>query len=231
MERHRPTALITGASRGLGLALLTDLVHDGWHVVADARDGAALAAATTGPDVTAVPGDVRDPAHRARLAEVVDDLGGLDLLVANASLLGPSPQPELAHYPLDVLTEVFAVNVVAPLALVQTLAPLMRPEARVIMVSSDAAVEAMAGWGGYGASKAALDQLGAVLAVENPQWHVHVVDPGDMNTAMHQEAFPGEDISDRPAPASVIPALRRLIDGTLPSGRYRAADLLPETVR
>ncbi|MBV9832219.1 MAG: SDR family oxidoreductase [Marmoricola sp.] len=223
-RQHLPTALVTGASRGLGRALTEQLVRDGWHVVVDARHAADLA--FDSPAVTVVPGDVADPAHRRRLVQVVDDLGGLDLLVNNASLLGPSPQPRLVDYPLDVLTEVLAVNVLAPLALVQALHPLLRQDARVIDVSSDAAVEAMDGWGGYGASKAALDHLTAVLAVEEPQLRVYSVDPGDMRTAMHQEAFPGEDISDRPLPESVVPALRALVAGELPSGRYRAADLV-----
>ncbi|HEY2192908.1 MAG TPA: SDR family NAD(P)-dependent oxidoreductase [Actinomycetospora sp.] len=223
-EQHVPTALVTGASRGLGRALTDQLVRDGWRVVVDARHAADLT--FDAPAVTAVPGDVTDPAHRRRLVEVVDGLGGLDLLVNNASLLGPSPQPELVDYPLDVLTEVLAVNVLAPLALLQALHPLLRQGARVIDVSSDAAVEAMAGWGGYGASKAALDHLTAVLAVEAPQLRVYAVDPGDMRTVMHQEAFPGEDIGDRPLPETVVPALRALVDGTLPSGRYRAADLV-----
>jgi NAD(P)-dependent dehydrogenase (short-subunit alcohol dehydrogenase family) len=224
MTEHRPTALVTGASRGLGRALAADLAKDGWRVVVDARHAAALT--FDSPAVTVVPGDVADAGHRRRLTQVVAELGGLDLLVNNASLLGPSPQPRLVDYPLDVLTEVLTVNVVAPLALVQTLRPFLRPGARVIDVSSDAAVEAMAGWGGYGASKAALEHLGAVLAVEEPQLRVYTVDPGDMRTAMHQEAFPGEDISDRPLPESVVPALRGLIAGELPSGRYRAADLV-----
>ena len=223
-EQHIPTALVTGASRGLGRALTDQLVRDGWRVVVDARHAADLA--FDSPSVTAVPGDVADAAHRRRLAAVVDDLGGLDLLVNNASLLGPSPQPRLVDYPLDVLSDVLTVNVVAPLALVQALHHLFRQDARVIDVSSDAAVEAMDGWGGYGASKAALDHLTAVLAVEEPQLRVYSVDPGDMRTAMHQEAFPGEDISDRPLPESVVPALRALVAGELPSGRYRAADLV-----
>ena len=223
-EQHIPTALVTGASRGLGRALTDQLVRDGWRVVVDARHAADLA--FDSPSVTAVPGDVADAAHRRRLAAVVDDLGGLDLLVNNASLLGPSPQPRLVDYPLDVLCDVLTVNVVAPLALVQALHHLFRQDARVIDVSSDAAVEAMDGWGGYGASKAALDHLTAVLAVEEPQLRVYSVDPGDMRTAMHQEAFPGEDISDRPLPESVVPALRALVAGELPSGRYRAADLV-----
>ena len=228
MTEHQPTALVTGASRGLGRALTADLAHHGWRVVVDARHGEQLADAVAGlPGVVAVPGDVADPAHRTELAETVDDLGGLDLLVLNASLLGPSPQPELADYPLDVLEQVLRVNLVAPLGLVQALRALLRPGARIVAVTSDAGAEPMAGWGGYGTSKAALEHLAAVLAVENPQWRVHVVDPGDMRTAMHQEAFPGEDISDRPEPETVVPALRTLVDGDLPSGRYRAADLQP----
>ena len=227
MTSHQPTALITGASRGLGRALTVDLAQDGWRVVVDARRGDQLAEAVAGlPRVVDIPGDVADPAHRTALAEAVDDLGGLDLLVLNASLLGPSPQPELADYPLDVLEQVLRVNVLAPLGLVQALRALMRPGARILAITSDAGAEPMAGWGGYGTSKAALEHLVAVLAVENPQWRVHVVDPGDMRTVMHQEAFPGEDISDRPEPETVVPALRALIDGDLPGGRYRAADLV-----
>jgi NAD(P)-dependent dehydrogenase (short-subunit alcohol dehydrogenase family) len=219
-----PTALVTGASRGLGRALTETLAHDGWRVVVDARHASGLT--FDSPAVSVVPGDVADAGHRRRLAQVVADLGGLDLLVNNASLLGPSPQPRLVDYPLDVLADVLRVNVVAPLALVQTLRPHLRPGARVIDVSSDAAVEAMDGWGGYGLSKAALEHLGAVLAVEEPDLRVYTVDPGDMRTAMHQAAFPGEDISDRPLPESVVPALGALIAGELPSGRYRAADLV-----
>jgi NAD(P)-dependent dehydrogenase (short-subunit alcohol dehydrogenase family) len=219
-----PTALVTGASRGLGRALTETLAHDGWRVVVDARHASGLT--FDSPAVSVVPGDVADAGHRRRLAQLVADLGGLDLLVNNASLLGPSPQPRLVDYPLDVLADVLRVNVVAPLALVQTLRPYLRPGARVIDVSSDAAVEAMDGWGGYGLSKAALEHLGAVLAVEEPDLRVYTVDPGDMRTAMHQAAFPGEDISDRPLPESVVPALGALIAGELPSGRYRAADLV-----
>jgi NAD(P)-dependent dehydrogenase (short-subunit alcohol dehydrogenase family) len=226
-DEHRSQALVTGASRGLGRALAEQLSRDGWRVIVDARGADDLRAATAGlPGVSAVAGDVTDPNHRHRLVELVAAAGGLDLLVNNASLLGPSPQPALADYPLDVLGRVLAVNTLAPLALLQALVPLLRPGARVVNVSSDAAVEAYPGWGGYGASKSALDHLSAVLAEEHPALRVYAFDPGDMRTAMHQEAFPGEDISDRPAPETVLPALRRLIDGTLPSGRYRAADLL-----
>ena len=228
MTEHRPTALVTGASRGLGHALTADLAADGWQVVVDARHGDELAASVAGlPGVLPVPGDVTDPTHRTTLAETVDDLGGLDVLVLNASLLGPSPQPRLADYPLDVLEQVLRVNVLAPLGLVQALRGLLRPGARILAITSDAGAEPMDGWGGYGTSKAALEFLGAVLAVENPQWRVLVVDPGDMRTVMHQEAFPGEDIGDRPEPGTVVPALRVLVDGDRPSGRYRAADLLP----
>ena len=222
------TALVTGASRGLGLALATALDAEGWRLVLDARDGDRLAAAVAGlpfPDrVTALTGDVADPAHRAALAAAVP--AGLDLLVANASDLGPSPLPRLADLPLPAFERVLAVNTVAPLALVQLLLPALREaRGRVLLVSSDAAVEAYPGWGGYGASKAALDQLGAVLAVEEPELRVYTVDPGDMATEMHQAAFPGEDITDRPTPDSVVPALLRLVTGALPSGRYQAADL------
>src|SRR3954471_14868296 len=222
------TALVTGASRGLGRALTAALAADGWHLVLDARDGDRLAAAVAAvpfPDrVTALAGDVSDPAHPAALAEAVPDR--LDLLVNNASDLGPSPLPPLAELPLPAFERVLAVNTVAPLGLVQLLLPaLRRAGGRVLQISSDAAVEAYPGWGGYGASKAALDQLSAVLAAEEPELRVYAVDPGDMATDMHQAAFPGEDISDRPAPETVVPALLALLDGDLPSGRYRATDL------
>jgi NAD(P)-dependent dehydrogenase (short-subunit alcohol dehydrogenase family) len=221
------TALITGASRGLGHALATALVAQGWRVVVDARDAERLHAAFgTSDRVTAIPGDVTDLRHRAVLAEAVGPR--LDLLVNNASELGPSPLPPLADLRTDDLRRVLDVNVVAPLALVQAVLPALRATGgTVVDISSDAAVEAYAGWGGYGASKAALDQLTAVLAVENPELRVYAIDPGDMATDMHQAAFPGEDISDRPAPETVVPSLLALIDGDRPSGRYRAADLVP----
>ncbi|MGW3997604.1 SDR family NAD(P)-dependent oxidoreductase [Amycolatopsis sp. NPDC004772] len=213
-----PTALVTGASAGLGRALAAALVRRKWTVIGDARDAAALAAAARDDGFTAIPGDVTDPAHRVSLAEACPSL---DLLVNNASSLGVSPLPPLARYPLSALEDVYRVNVFAPLALTQ----LLRPEV-VINVSSDAAVEAYGGWGGYGSAKAALDQLTAVLGVENPDRSVYAVDPGDLRTAMHQRAFPGEDISDRPLPSSAVPAFLRLLDERPPSGRYRAADLL-----
>jgi NAD(P)-dependent dehydrogenase (short-subunit alcohol dehydrogenase family) len=223
-------ALITGASRGLGRALATALATHGWRLVVDGRDADRLGAAVAGladpHRVTAVPGDVADPRHRAALAEAVGPR--LDLIVNNASELGPSPLPQLADLRAEDLQRVLDVNVVAPLALVQAVLPALRTAGgTVVDISSDAAVEAYAGWGGYGASKAALDQLTAVLAVENPELRVYAVDPGDMATDMHQAAFPGEDISDRPAPETVVPALLALLDGHLPSGRYRAADLVP----
>jgi NAD(P)-dependent dehydrogenase (short-subunit alcohol dehydrogenase family) len=225
-----PTALVTGASAGLGRALAETLNQRGWRLVVDARDADRLAAAVAAlphPDlVTAVPGDVADPAHRRALADAIGPR--LDLLVANASTLGPSPLPRLADLPAEEFARILATNTVAPLALVQLLLPAVRAAGgRVVAVSSDAAVEAYEGWGGYGASKAALDHVAAVLAVEEPGLRVYAVDPGDMRTAMHQAAFPGEDISDRPTPESVVPGLLALVDGDLPSGRYRAADLEP----
>jgi NAD(P)-dependent dehydrogenase (short-subunit alcohol dehydrogenase family) len=230
---HTPLALITGASRGLGQALATALNGRGWRLVVDGRDGDRLAATAAGlprPElVTALPGDVADPRHRAALTAAVGDR--LDLLVNNASDLGPSPMPRLAALGADDLERILAVNVVAPLALTGSLLPsLGRAGGRILNLSSDAAAEAYEGWGGYGASKAALDHLTAVLAVEHPELRCYAVDPGDMATDMHQAAFPGEDISDRPAPATVVPALLALVHGDRPSGRYRAADLLPAAV-
>ena len=217
-----PVALITGASRGLGLAFARALAGEGWSLVLDARNEQDLR--TTAPaGAVVVPGDVSDPEHRQQLLEAVAVQGRLDLLVNNASHLGPSPQPLLRHYPLGDLRRVLEVDVVAPLALVQLLLPLLRG-GTVVNVSSDAGAEPYEGWGGYGSAKAALDQLTAVLALEEPHLRVQSFDPGDMRTQMHQEAFPGEDISDRPLPETVVPAMLRLLD--LPSGRYRAADLL-----
>ena len=231
------TALITGASRGLGRALALSLAGDGWSLVVDGRDPAALEAvarelneAGAGP-VRAVTGDVADPAHRRALVAAAEELGGLDVLVNNAGTLGPSPLPPLAAYPLDALGEVLAVNVLAQLALAQEALPMLRRAGgRILNITSDAAVEAYEGWGGYGASKAALEQLSAVLGVEEPGVRVYAVDPGDMRTRMHQDAFPGEDISDRPLPEAAVPGLRRLIEADLPSGRYRARELELDTV-
>ena len=228
-----PVALITGGSRGLGLALARSLKQDGWSLVLDGRGAEALeqvkAELTASGDepVVVVPGDVSDPDHRAQLIDAVRALGPLDAIVNNASTLGPSPLPPLATYPLDELEAVLRINTIAPLALIQGLLPfLVASQGRILNVSSDAAVEGYEGWGGYGSSKAALDQLTRVLTAEHPNLRIYSIDPGDMRTQMHQDAFPGEDISDRPPPEESVPALRRLIDGDLPSGRYRAADLL-----
>ena len=227
-----PVALITGGSRGLGRALATELAARKWQVIIDGRDVAALekAAAEMGPGVvTALPGDVDDPRHRTELIATVRELGGLDLLVNNASVLGPSPQPKLADYPLDVLDRVYKVNVLAPLALIQVVLPELRADGTIVNVTSDAGVEAYEGWGGYGSSKAALDQLSNILGAEHPSFHVYAFDPGDMRTQMQQEAFPAEDISGRPEPETVVPSLLRLVEERPPSGRYRASDLLVST--
>jgi NAD(P)-dependent dehydrogenase (short-subunit alcohol dehydrogenase family) len=223
----RKTALVTGGSRGLGLALARALVDDGWRVVVNGRDEQDVRVAErTVPGLTGVPGDVQDPEHRQALEEAVNAHGPLDLLVNNASSLGPSPLPPLLELPPAALAALLEVNVVAPLALVQGLAPLLATGAVVVDVSSDAAVEAYPGWGGYGASKAALDQLTRVLAVERPDLHVYAFDPGDMRTGMHQAAYPGEDISDRPLPETVaVPALLRLLSDRPASGRYAAEEL------
>jgi NAD(P)-dependent dehydrogenase (short-subunit alcohol dehydrogenase family) len=233
-------AIVTGASRGLGESLAQGLARTGWSVVIDARDPQALdeaarrirGAAAPGAQVVAVAGDVTDEDHRHELVEAAFALGGLDLLVNNAGTLGASPLPPLSDYPLGELRVAFEANVVAPLGLVQDVLPLLldSPHPRLVDITSDAAVEAYGGWGGYGAGKAALEQLGAVLAVEQPALTVWSVDPGDLRTAMHQAAFPGEDISDRPEPASVVPAFLELIGSRRPSGRYRAAELLSEPV-
>jgi NAD(P)-dependent dehydrogenase (short-subunit alcohol dehydrogenase family) len=225
-------ALITGASRGLGAALAAELAGQGWTLIVDARDGEALGRAVKerAGDILAIPGDVADPGHREELARAVRHLGRLDLLVNNASLLGPSPQPPLDRYPLDVLENVYRVNVFAPLALTQLVLPELKNAAGIVVnVTSDASVEPYEGWGGYGSSKAALDQLTAILAVEQPSVAVYAFDPGDMRTQMHQEAYPGEDISDRPEPETVVPAFLRLIDERPSRGRYRASDFAVTT--
>lgn len=226
------TAVITGASRGLGRALAQALAAGGYALVLDARDGAALRAAAAGlpggTTVTALPGDITDPAHRAELRRAAENLGGPSLLVNNAGTLGASPLPALADYPIAELRDAFEVNVLAPISLTQLLLPgLRRRGGAVLSITSDAAIEAYAGWGGYGAAKAALEQACNVLAAEENTVKVWWVDPGDLRTRMHQQAFPGEDISDRPVPETVIPAFTRLLSERLPSGRYRAAELMP----
>ena len=226
-------AIVTGASRGLGRALSLALAARGWELVVDARGAAALAVAAGefeaagAKTVIAIAGDVAESSHRERLVAAAGDLGGLDLLVNNASVLGPSPQPALAEYPLDVLARVYEVNVVAPIGLVQASIGALRDSGGIVVnVTSDASVEPYEGWGGYGSSKAALDQATAILGAEEPGLSAYALDPGDMRTTLHQEAFPDEDISDRPEPEAVVPALLRLIDERPASGRYRASDLL-----
>jgi NAD(P)-dependent dehydrogenase (short-subunit alcohol dehydrogenase family) len=225
-----PVAIITGASRGLGRALAAGLADAGWRLVIDARGEQALAdtaAQLAGrTEVVTVAGDVTDEAHRAALVAAADRLGGADLLVNNAGILGPSPQPALADYPLPVLREVYEVNVVAPLGLIQRALPGLRERGgAVINITSNAAVEGYEGWGGYGSAKAALEQASRVLAAEETGLRVWWVDPGDLRTQMHQEAFPGEDISDRPLPETAVPAFLRLLETRPSSGRIRAAEV------
>jgi len=223
-------ALITGASQGLGRALAAELADRGWTLVVDARRADRLAAAVQSlpaDRVVAIPGDVADVAHRAELVDAVNSLGRLDLLVNNASTLGASPLPALDAIDLDLFRRIYEVNVVAPLALTQELLPFLgAAHGTVVNVTSDAAVEAYEGWGGYGSSKAALDQVSAVLGAEHPDVRVLAVDPGDMRTEMHQDAFPGEDISDRPLPDAVVPGLVALIESDHPSGRTRVAEFV-----
>jgi len=229
MNEHDRTALITGASRGLGLALARALARGGWRLIIDARTPAALedarAELAEHTRVIAIAGDIADAAHRGALVAAARTLGDLDAIVNNAGILGPSPQPVLLDYPLEVLEQVYRTNVIAPLALIQAARNALRPGARIVNITSDAGIEAYPGWGGYGSSKAALEQLSAILAAEVADLRVYWVDPGDMRTQMHQDAFPGEDISDRPLPDTSVPGLLELLEGHHPSGRYRARDL------
>jgi NAD(P)-dependent dehydrogenase (short-subunit alcohol dehydrogenase family) len=222
-----PLAIITGASRGLGLALARELAANDWALVLDARGAEDLhrVARELGriTEVEAIAGDVRNEAHRHALVDAAGET--IDALINNASVLGPSPQPVLARYPLTELQSVYDANVFAPLALIQRALPRIPDGGAIVNVTSDAAAEPYEGWGGYGSSKAALEQLTAILAAEQPSLRVYAVDPGDMRTRMHQEAFPGEDISDRPLPEESVPGLVELITGTLPSGRYRSRDV------
>lgn len=219
-----PLAIITGASRGLGLALARELAANDWALVLDARGAEDLhrVARDLGriTEVEAIAGDVRNEAHRRALINAAGET--IDALVNNASVLGPSPQPELAQYPLGELRDVYDANVFAPLALIQRALPRIAEGGAIVNITSDAAVEPYEGWGGYGSSKAALEQLTSILAAEQSSLRIYAVDPGDMRTQMHQEAFPGEDISDRPPPEESVPGLIELITGTLASGRYRS---------
>jgi NAD(P)-dependent dehydrogenase (short-subunit alcohol dehydrogenase family) len=228
-------AIVTGASKGLGRALAEGLVERGWSLVIDAR-GAELLKSTEedlrsklfdGAALVAVAGDISAAAHRSELVEAARQLGGLDLIVNNASTLGESPLPPLIDYPVDSLRHVFEVDVLAPLSLVQESIGLLKSADRpsVLNVTSDASIEHYERWGGYGLAKAALDHLSATLAVEDHALRVWVVDPGNLRTDMHQQAFPGEDLSDRPLPESVVASLVALIESDLPSGRYRASEI------
>ena len=227
------TALITGASRGLGLSLAHAIADKGWNLIINARKAKQLLKAqhalSSKTKVEAISGDVIDEIHLLHLLESIAKLGGLDLLVTNASTLGASPQPQLLDFPVEAIHTVFHTNVIAPLSLLQKVKSHLKPDATIINLSSDAAVEAYEGWGGYGASKAALDHLTAILSRENPQWHIYAFDPGDMRTQMHQEAFPGEDISDRPLPEDfALPAILQLLEHHPPSGSYQAKQLIEE---
>ena len=234
MNDKTRTALITGASRGLGRALAEALAARGWQLIIDARgkDDLQLVAEELSQQtrVTALAGDVADAAHRRALGVAARAAGGLDAVINNAGILGPSPQPELLNYPLDTLAEVLRTNTIAPLGVIQAVRYALKPDARILNITSDAGVEAYPGWGGYGASKAALEQLTAILAEENDSWRIYAVDPGDMRTQMQQDAFPGEDISDRPLPQSSVPGLLALLEGDFPSGRYQARELVSAAV-
>jgi NAD(P)-dependent dehydrogenase (short-subunit alcohol dehydrogenase family) len=230
MQQQR-VAVITGASQGLGMALARGLAERGWSLVLDARRAdrleAAVAELRARAEVHAIAGDVTDPEHQDQIVAAVHELGRLDLLVNNASTLGESPLPTLARIDVDVFRRIFEVNVVAPLALTQQLlVPLVESHGTILNVTSDAGAEAYPAWGGYGSSKAALEHLSSVLAVEQPDVRVVVADPGDMRTEMHQDAFPGDDISDRPLPEAIVPALLDLIEGDQPGGRYRVSELV-----
>lgn len=229
MTTTAPTAAITGASRGLGRALARSLAEDGWALVLDSRRAVELAdvVAALGARTTVIPvvGDITDEAHRADLAVAAQALGGLDLMVLNAGTLGPSPLPSLADLRLGDLRTTLEANLVAQLGIVQSLLPHLRPSATIVAITSDAAVEPYEGWGAYAAAKAGFEQLAAVLGAERPDLRVLRIDPGDMRTQMHQDAYPGEDISDRPLPEERVPALRSLIEGPFPTGRYQATDV------
>lgn len=223
------TALITGASRGLGLALARQLAQQHWNLIIDGRGAEALETARAElalwTSVTAISGDVADDAHRQALAAAVHPYGQLDALINNASFLGPSPQPFLQEYPLTVLEQVYRINVIAPLGLIQAVRQYLPAGACIMNITSDAGVEGYQGWGGYGSSKAALEQLSHILSIENEALRIYWVDPGDMRTQMHQEAFPGENIDDRPLPEESVPGILALLTGKYLSGRYSARTL------
>ena len=226
MTTTAPTAIVTGASRGLGLALARSLAEDGWALVVDGRDATPLAGVVQDLGaVVPVVGDIADETHRDDLATAAASLGGLDLVVLNAGTLGPSPLPPLSRLRLGDLRATLEVNLVAQLGVVQALLPHLRPGATIVAITSDAAVEPYEGWGAYGAAKAGFEHLAAILGAERPDLRVLRIDPGDMRTQMHQDAFPGEDISDRPEPEASVPGVRALIAGPFPSGRYRVSEV------
>ena len=220
------TALITGGSRGLGLALAESLAQQGWNLLITGRNAARLLEVRNQlrqhSQVVAISGDVRDEVHLLELADALRNQDwSLDLIVNNASALGVSPLQPLLDHPVENLHTVFHTNMIAPISLLQKIRPFLQEGATIVNVSSDAAVEAYETWGAYGGSKAGLDHLTAILGKENPQFHFYAFDPGDMRTDMHQAAFPGEDISDRPLPQEqAVPALLELIANPIPSGRY-----------
>jgi NAD(P)-dependent dehydrogenase (short-subunit alcohol dehydrogenase family) len=228
------TALITGATRGLGYAVAGALARRGWNLIIDGRDATRLRRVRDElaeiTHVAALAGDVTDDEHRRELSVLARGHAGLDAVINNAGALGPSPLPSVLDLDLEALIEVLLTNVVAPVALIQAVRGELKPQARLINVTSDAAVNPYLGWGGYGASKAALEQISSVLSTElattHPELRVYWVDPGDMRTDMHQAAYPGEDISDRPLPESRVGAFIRLLEEDLPSGRYEASSLL-----
>lgn len=221
------TALITGGSKGLGRAVATALDRDGWNVLVTARNAAELGQAVAGTGIDYIPGDIREGDHRRLLAAAVGE--DLDLLINNASHLGPSPLLPVGDVSAVELHAVFDTNVVSPLALTGlVIRALQRRRGVIVNISSDAAIEPYPRWGPYGASKAAMDHASSIIAAEYPGLDVYAFDPGDMRTGMHQAAFPGEDISDRPLPESVVPSLLRLLAARPPSGRYVAGELLGE---
>ncbi len=230
MKNTNKTALITGASRGLGFELANALADQGWNLIINGRNAKKLLAAqqhlAKKTKVEAISGDVIDEIHLLQFPDRLASFNGIDLVVNNASTLGASPLPKLLDFPIERIHTVFHTNVIAPLSLLQKISPFINEEAVIINVSSDAAIHAYEGWGGYGSSKAALDHLTQTLAKENPQWHIYAVDPGDMQTTMHQEAFPGEDISDRPLPEKTVAGFLFLVEKKIESGRYISAELI-----
>jgi NAD(P)-dependent dehydrogenase (short-subunit alcohol dehydrogenase family) len=231
---NKKSALITGASKGLGYALAEHLAQNGWNLLINARNAKQLLEARNHLEqftkVIAISGDVRDELHLLQLAEALEsNQWQPDLVVNNASALGVSPMPHLLDHPVEDLHVIFHTNMIAPISLLQKVKPYLKSDATIINVSSDAGAGAYETWGAYGGSKAGLDHMTDILAKEYPAWRFYAFDPGDMRTEMHQAAFPGQDISDRPLPTEqAVPAIIRLIENELPGGRYTASALLKE---